>query len=375
MSEMLQLIRTNAVPAAVMRSAAKGALSVPTAEMLQILVHLTGNAVFAQEAALTLARWDQASAMDVLSSSDPPQEVVEYFLEQKNRRPGLMPALIENPLVSEHRLAEVAGGAPRELLDLMLASSRIQGMPDVLQVLLNNPHITQAEAQQLRAQLGLENTAEPPNPEAEAAHESWSQEHAVEIQAEEGTAFELTGSHDEAAETPGAAAAVANAPAEPTGPARQSKSDPLASPVKVSTLVRLSRMNVADRVKQGFLGNKEERSILIRDSAKVVQNAVLASPKLSEGEVETFAAAKNVSENVLREIARNRRFLKMYSVVRNLTNNPRCPLDLSLTLVKNLLVMDLKHLQTNKNVPDTLRKVANKLFKEKSAPVGQKPDH
>ena len=134
-------------------------------------------------------------------------------------------------------------------------------------------------------------------------------------------------------------------------------------------------MNVAQRVKQGFLGDKEERSILIRDAARIVQNAVLASPKLSEPEVETFAAAKNVSENVLREIARNRRFIKIYAVVRSLVNNPKCPLDLSLTLVKNLLVMDLKQLQGNKGVPDTLRKVATKLFKEKSAPVGQKPDY
>ena len=97
----------------------------------------------------------------------------------------------------------------------------------------------------------------------------------------------------------------------------------------------------------------------------LVQNAVLASPKLSDPEVEMFASAKHVSENVLREIARSRRFMKNYSVVRNLVNNPRCPLDLSLTLVKNLLVYDLKSLRQSKNISETIRRVADKLYKDK----------
>jgi hypothetical protein len=81
-----------------------------------------------------------------------------------------------------------------------------------------------------------------------------------------------------------------------------------------------------------------------------------------------------VQENVLREIARSRRFMKNYIVVKNLVNNPKCPLDVSLTLIKNLLVMDLKVLQGNTNVPETLRKVAFKIYKEKSTPPGQRPE-
>jgi hypothetical protein len=128
-------------------------------------------------------------------------------------------------------------------------------------------------------------------------------------------------------------------------------------------------MNAAERVKAAFMGGRDERMILIRDGARVVQNAVLASPKLTDPEVEGFAAAKNVHENVLREIARTRRFMKNYNVGRNLVNNPKCPLDLSLTLVKNLMIYDLKSLRNNKNVPDTIRQVAFKLYREKSGPA------
>jgi hypothetical protein len=112
--------------------------------------------------------------------------------------------------------------------------------------------------------------------------------------------------------------------------------------------------------------------ILVRDGSKVVNGAVLASPKISDQEVETIAAMKNVQENVLRTLARNRKFIKSYSVVKNLVNNPRCPLDISLSLMKNLLTPDLKGLSMNKNVPETLKKLALKQYKEKTAPPGQK---
>ena len=105
---------------------------------------------------------------------------------------------------------------------------------------------------------------------------------------------------------------------------------------------------------------------MVRDGARLVSNAVLTSPKLTDAEVEQFATMKNVSDTVLREIARNHKFMKNYSVIRNLANNPRTPLDLSLTLVNHLMVGDLKHLSNNKNVADTLRRLALKRFKDKT---------
>ncbi len=113
-------------------------------------------------------------------------------------------------------------------------------------------------------------------------------------------------------------------------------------------------------------GNKEERSILIRDSTKLVAIAVLDSPKISEAEVEKFALQKNVLEAVLRAIPIKRTFMKNYSIVRNLVYNPRTPLDLSLGLMKNLLIHDLKNLSGNKEVSDTIRKLAMRMYKQRS---------
>ena len=93
---------------------------------------------------------------------------------------------------------------------------------------------------------------------------------------------------------------------------------------------------------------------------------MLQSPKVTDGEIEMFAGMKNVQEGVLRDIGRSHKFMKNYNVVRALTNNPRCPLDLSLTLMGHMMVGDLKALSGNKNIPDTLRKLAMKRFRDKT---------
>jgi hypothetical protein len=59
-------------------------------------------------------------------------------------------------------------------------------------------------------------------------------------------------------------------------------------------------------------------------------------------------------------------------VVRNLVFNPRTPLDLSLGLMKNIIIADLKNLMGNKEVADTIRKMAMRTYKQKSEQAGKK---
>ncbi len=132
-----------------------------------------------------------------------------------------------------------------------------------------------------------------------------------------------------------------------------------------NALQKISRLNVQGRIQLALKGNKEERSLLIRDGTKIVAFAVLEAPKLSDGEVEKFASQKNVLEAVLRQIPLKRKFMKNYKIVRNLVANPRTPLDLGLTLMKNILPPDLKAIGSNKDVSETIRNLAMKMYKQK----------
>jgi hypothetical protein len=126
-------------------------------------------------------------------------------------------------------------------------------------------------------------------------------------------------------------------------------------------LQRLAKMTVAQRVQFAIKGGSEARRTLIRDTNKVVQRAVLQSPRLTDQEVEAFASMSSLTDEILRLIAGNRAFRKNYTVVRNLVNNPKTPLDVSLHMLPMINAIDLKRLTTNKNVPETLRTTALKL--------------
>jgi hypothetical protein len=135
---------------------------------------------------------------------------------------------------------------------------------------------------------------------------------------------------------------------------------------RVTLLQRLSKMRVAERVQMALKGNREERMALIRDSCKVVQRAVLQSARLTDREVEGFAAMANLTDDILRLIGSNRKFRKNYTIVKNLMFNPKTPVDLTLHMLPGINAMDLKNLSTNKNVPETLRTSANRLVQQRN---------
>lgn len=137
-------------------------------------------------------------------------------------------------------------------------------------------------------------------------------------------------------------------------------------PVKRETLMqRLAHMTVVQRLTLALKGGRSERLALIRDPNKLVQRCVLQSPRLTDSEVEGFAAMTSLSTEVLRTISLMRIFAKNYSIIRNLVNNPKTPLDASLHMFPRLTSTDLFKLTTNKNIPETLRSSALKLHRKR----------
>ncbi len=141
-------------------------------------------------------------------------------------------------------------------------------------------------------------------------------------------------------------------------------------PHKRETLLqRVSHMGVVERLTLALKGGRSERLLLIRDSNKLIQRAVLQSPRLTDVEGEAFAGMSNLSAEVLRALSMMRAFMKNYAVVKNLVNNPKTPLDVSLHLFPRLTATDLVKLTTNKNVPETLRSSAVKLHRKRKMGV------
>lgn len=375
MARMVDMIRQSAVPPNLLRAAAKGALSVPPAEMIEILVLLTQNPVFSEQARLTLAGWDEAACLAAASDPHTPREVLEYMVDPRNRRPSLFSALLENPSVAESRLAEVAATGGGGLIQQILASPRVHSSRCILQALASNRELRESEAARIshllahvpaEARPGSEQAA-PSGPEPNDEEiKAFLAEHAAEIAADEGKPFHVIGGVEETEIPPEMPAPVSAAAASP-GPVAAAAVPAQGEPKKSrSVLQKIAALSVGERVQLAMKGNKDERFLLIRDGARVVPQAVLESPKLTDTEAEMFASMKNVQEIVFRGLSSKRKFAKNYRVQRNLAFNPKVPIDLALGLINNLLLSDLKGLSINKEVPDTVRKAALRLFVQKS---------
>jgi hypothetical protein len=123
----------------------------------------------------------------------------------------------------------------------------------------------------------------------------------------------------------------------------------------------LSSLPVLKKMKIAMKGTREQRAQLVRDTNKLVASAVLASPKLTEQEVETFTKMGNVSEDTLRTIGHNRKWLKNYGVLVGLCRHPKTPPAISMQLIHRLNERELKAISTDRNVQEGLRVLARKM--------------
>lgn len=127
----------------------------------------------------------------------------------------------------------------------------------------------------------------------------------------------------------------------------------------------LSGLPIMEKMKLAMKGTREQRAQLIRDSNRIVATAVLASPKLTDSEVESFTKMGNVSEDVLRIIGMNRNWLKNYGVSLGLAKNPKTPPAISMQQLHRLVERDVKMLTTDRNIPEVLRLAAKKMVSKK----------
>jgi hypothetical protein len=297
----VDLIRAGKAPPAILRKGAEGNLPLPTEEKIEVLTLLTAS----PEAPL------RATALATLKGWD--------YTEVRR--------VLASPLTAPDVLR-------------VAAEQLLAGHEELREVLLWNPSLPEETRRKLQ-----------PTPPSQPAREE--------------TARELLAILTEALQQEDAKV-LQELPPEIEAPPEVTKEDDELSAAERETLLqKISRMTAVEKIKAALTGNMETRMILVRDSNKVVARAVLQSPKLSDSEIEAYASAKNVSEEVLRLIATNRKHMKTYAVPRALLNNPRAPIDVTLPLINRLNSRDLKGLTLNRNIPDVIRSAATKLVKQK----------
>jgi len=134
---------------------------------------------------------------------------------------------------------------------------------------------------------------------------------------------------------------------------------------KKNMQARIQQLTMGDKLAYALKGPKEARSILVRDPNREIALTVVKNPKITDGEVELFAASTNVCEEVHREIGKNREWCKKYTILRALVFNPKTPVGISLEKLPYVKEKDLQFLCKSKNVPNAISGGAKRLLAKK----------
>jgi len=282
--------------------------------------------------------------------------VLDWLADRFPGKDGALELILLNPSTLDETIARLAPSVPQKLADIIrqnelrllrhdaivrglcanpnaLASS-LDGACDFCVrnglTLLDVPRLVEAH----KRVHGVDPTVRPPTPGETAA--ALMQDYAAELANE-----------------------VAEAPAKQETEEETKK--------KLTITQRVMKMSVSEKIKLATLGNKEARTILLRDSNKLVCMAAATSPRMTDGEILGIANSRTVNADVLRYIYSNREFLKTYAIKISLVKNPKVPLPTALKMMYTLQEKDIKELARDRNVPQTIQSQAKAWVMKKEA--------
>jgi hypothetical protein len=386
---IVQAIVAGKAPQAAQMAAARGLLPLDQADMLEALVALraSANATIAQAAEETLLAQEPETLLGVASASETAPSVLGYLAARPNLGHAVHEAVTLNALTPDEAIALLAGTtSDGELLELITVNQqRLIRAPAIIEAVINNPARTpeaerraretrreffekergaQQIAEELRARGNIaaaefiEAAESIADPQAFTVDDAWLIAEHIEVSDDEiddsWLALERIEEFFEETEEQ----RIANVERIINDTRSEGKE---VQPERLSLIRRVMMMTVKDRIKLGMKGDREARSILIRDSNKVVAMAVIHNPRITDQEIETIAAMRTVSDEVLRVISLNRAWARSYPIILNLARNPRTPIASAIGILPRIHTKDLQHIGQNRNVSEAVRRQALRL--------------
>jgi acyl CoA:acetate/3-ketoacid CoA transferase alpha subunit len=122
---------------------------------------------------------------------------------------------------------------------------------------------------------------------------------------------------------------------------------------------------IAAKIRAATLGDAFVRGAAIRDPLKLVSMAAIKSPGVTDIEAARYARNQALAEDVVRYIAANRNWTKLYGVKVSLCRNPKAPIAEVARMLPFLRPKDLANLSKSKGVPSAVANQARKLISQR----------
>ncbi|MCD6582983.1 MAG: hypothetical protein J7K90_14405 [Desulfuromusa sp.] len=307
-------------------AAARGALPMSGHNLVTVLfVFYHGeNQELKGEALSTLQTLPAQILLAALSQAELHPSIIDLIVKLRYQDSVVMQSALAHRMIGIKSLLFLAESGTGDVLDMLSHNDEILRKTDALRTaIINNSHADK----QMKLRLGW---VEPvTKPEPEAVSETPSEPEAEE--ANEDDSFideELEGE-------------------------------------ALSKYQELQEMTVADKIKMALTGDKEWRNLLIRESNKQVNTAVLNNPRISEGEALNVAKNLSSSEELIRIVLLNRDWVKLYEMKKLLVVHPRTPLQTAVRYMAFLSEKDIRTLAKSRNVTQAIVNNAKRMLMTK----------
>lgn len=286
-------------------------------DQLTMLVVLTfdKNASVSEAAKKGLAEYPAENVVEALEKKLDPL-VIKKAVSANPDKDAVLLMAAANPATDDETLKKIAATGPEEVAAVFLDDvERVRAKPFVLDSLGQNPYVPKSVIEEIEALL-----AAPPSENKEKSPEELAEALKKEGHgtADEGNIYQV-----------------------------------------------IKEMSMGQKVKLALSGNKSSRELLVKDANKMISLAVLKNPRITEDEVLKVANTKGTPEDLLRQISRNKEWIKSYSIKMGMISNPKTPLAISIKLMDTLYEQDLQKIAKSKNIPSALASSARRKLEAK----------
>lgn len=317
-------------PRDVQLAAARGALPLAAKELLTVLFFLCASkeTEIRRESVNTLRELPSGLLVTLLQDDSLPPQLLNLLAHVRTAEVELMGTVITHRAVSPKTVLHLAEKGGREVLERIAGHQNLlMQHPEIVAAIIANP----AAEKVLKYRLGWRE----PEPETE-----------------------LDGDNGK-----GAAAGDEGGAAVGDGGRSQTEIEQLMQQAEREGLSKFQLamdLKVSEKIKMGLTGDKEWRSILLKESNKLIQGAVIKNPRITDGEVLMIAKSRTSSDELIRNILLNKDWLKNYEIRKALVVHPKTPPPKALRFVSTLTTKDIKVLAKSRQVSNIVATAVRK---------------
>ncbi|NIQ96310.1 MAG: hypothetical protein GWN87_20505 [Desulfuromonadales bacterium] len=309
-------------------SAAKGALPLSGNDLVTVLFFFANSkdSELKSLALATVRELPTAVLGPVVSSAETHPHLLHFITRERYDTADVLELLLQNPALANETLVFCASRVHEPMLSMIANNAqRLAEAPQIVDAILKNPHADKA----LKFRFG------------------WVDEEAPAL------IDEQESDEEQAEEQP------QDEEAEPAGEIEEVEEE------KLSKYQQALELGVAEKIKMAMTGDKEWRSIFLRDSNKLVSSAALKNPRITDGEVLALAKLKTTSDELIRIITLNKDWMKSYEMKKAIALHPRTPLNKAMRLMSVFNEKDLKAVAKSRELPAAIVNNAKRMMMAK----------